>query len=122
LGGLKLNTIDYVELGKKIKENREKKKMTQEQLAESVNLSPTHISNIETAHTKVSLSSLVMIANMLKVSADELLYDSLIYPGNARTLGDINEYSDCSSEEMAIINDVTKALRSALKKRKQNRK
>ena len=117
-----MNAIDYVELGKKIKINREEKKMTQEQLAESVNLSPTHISNIETAHTKLSLSSLVMIANVLNVSADELLDDSLSYVYNNSVADSISDYSDLTSDEIAIISDVTKALCAALKKRKQNKK
>lgn len=117
-----MDAIDYVELGKRIKRIREEQKITQEHLAEVVNLSPTHISNIETAHTRVSLSSLVLIANELKVSMDELLFDSLVYAYKDSALGNIVDLNDCSREEITIISDVVKALRTSLKKKKVNRK
>lgn len=72
-----MEIIDYVSLGREIKKSREKKQITQEKLAENVGLSSTHISNIETAHTKVSLSALVLIANELEESVDDLLSNSL---------------------------------------------
>lgn len=45
--------MNYEALGRKIKEVRRKQNMTQEYLAEKVDLSVSHISNIETAKTKV---------------------------------------------------------------------
>ncbi|MBS7007791.1 helix-turn-helix domain-containing protein [Anaerostipes sp.] len=68
--------INYEALGRKIKEVRRKQNMTQEYLAEKVDLSISHISNIETAKTKVSLPTLVEISNALGVSVDYLLMDS----------------------------------------------
>lgn len=113
-----MDTVDYEALGKRIKGFREDRKMTQEQLAETVNLSPTHISNIETAHTKVSLCSLVAIANELKVSLNDLLEESLGYSfGNV--LSNIIDENSFSDEELAIINDVIKALRNSFKKQKR---
>ena len=68
--------INYEALGRKIKEVRRKQNMTQEYLAEKVDLSVSHVSNIETAKTKVSLPTLVEISNALGVSVDYLLMDS----------------------------------------------
>ena len=62
--------MNYEALGRKIKEVRRKQNMTQEYLAEKVDLSVSHISNIETAKTKVSLPTLVEISNALGVSVD----------------------------------------------------
>ena len=72
--------MNYEALGRKIKEVRRKQNMTQEYLAEKVDLSVSHISNIETAKTKVSLPTLVEISNVLGVSVDYLLMDSYQSP------------------------------------------
>ena len=71
--------LDYKAIGKRIKIARIKADLKQEQLAERASLSPTHISNVETGTTKVSLSAIVSIANALGVTADDLLCDSVIH-------------------------------------------
>lgn len=67
--------MDQKAIGKRIKAAREKKQLTQEQLAERVNLSPMHVSVIERGAKAPKLETLVNIANSLDVSADELLQD-----------------------------------------------
>ena len=52
--------------------------LTQETLSEIVGISPTHMSNIETGTTKVSLTTIVTIANALQVTVDDLLCDNVI--------------------------------------------
>ena len=48
--------------------------MSQAELAERVDLSVQHISNIENARTKVGLEKLVDISNALDSSVDEFLF------------------------------------------------
>lgn len=67
--------MDQKAIGKRIKSVREKKGLTQEQLAEQVNLSPMHISVIERGNKLPRLETLINIANVLDVSADTLLQD-----------------------------------------------
>ena len=67
--------MDQKAIGKRIKSAREKKGMTQEQLAELVNLSPMHVSVIERGNKLPRLETLINIANILDVSADVLLQD-----------------------------------------------
>ena len=62
-------------IGRRIKFARENKKLNQEQLAELANLSPMHISVIERGIKLPKLETLINIANILDVSADELLQD-----------------------------------------------
>ena len=50
--------------------------MTQEKLSEIVHVSTSHISNIETGNSKMSLPTFIDIANALSTSADALLCDS----------------------------------------------
>lgn len=60
-------------LGQRIRKRRGVLKLTQQQLAESVNLSRQHISAIEEDKRAPSLESLVKIAEELGVTVDYLL-------------------------------------------------
>ena len=70
--------LDYKAIGKRIKTARIKADLTQERLSEMVDISPTHLSNIETGTTRLSLNAVVRIANALGVSADDLLCDDVL--------------------------------------------
>ena len=67
--------MDLRDVGLRIKETRETKGLTQEELAALVDLSPTHISVIERGQKVPKLDTFVAIANALDVSADSLLID-----------------------------------------------
>lgn len=70
--------LDYRAIGKRIKIARIKADLTQEALAEKASLSTTHMSNIETGNSKLSLPTIVSLANALSVSVDEFLCDIAI--------------------------------------------
>lgn len=69
--------IDYVALGKRIKNKRIENKLTQEQLGELCELSAAHIGHIERGTRILSVDVLVKIAQVLNVSVDYLLFDSV---------------------------------------------
>ncbi len=71
--------MDMKAVGMRIKEAREAKKLTQEDLAAIVDLSPTHVSVIERGLKVVKLDKFVAIANALDVSADSLLVDVVVH-------------------------------------------
>lgn len=102
--------IDYIALGNRIRKLRKEKSITQEQLATRIEKTVQHISNVERAHTKVSLSTLTDIANTLDVSLNDLMCDSLRNSGNAYSL----EYSlmikDCDENQYRKLNKTIKAL------------
>lgn len=50
--------IDYCSIGKRIKLTRIKQGVLQKDLAEKIGISKSHMSNIETAHTKIGLETL----------------------------------------------------------------
>lgn len=62
-------------VGQRIRAKREQEHMTQEYLAELIDVSPNHISVIERGIKIPRLDTFVAIANALAVSADELLID-----------------------------------------------
>ena len=72
--------IDYVIIGKRIKELRCAKGMTQAALAELSGVEPSNISHIERAATKLSLPTLVAIANALGATLDEIVYNNFPWP------------------------------------------
>ena len=69
--------MDLKAIGSRIKEAREAKGLTQEQLAEIVGLSSTHISVIERGVKAPKLETFIDIANALDVTSDSLLLDVL---------------------------------------------
>lgn len=62
-----------VKLGQRIIEIREAKNITQEKLQELTGLDTRQIGRIERAETNVSISSVKLIADNLKISVSELL-------------------------------------------------
>ncbi len=69
--------LNYYSLGKRIRFYRKQRGLSQMALAEAVDCAPTFISYIENGQKHMSLNTMVLIANALHVSADELLVDSL---------------------------------------------
>lgn len=108
--------MNYYEIGQRIRKFRKAYNLSQEQLAEKVEISTTHMSHIETGNTKLSLPVFVNIANALSVHTDELLHDSL--PNSkANMKQEINEILDsCSLHDMYILIDVMKAVKISLDK------
>lgn len=64
---------DCTNLGKRIRNMRSRKNMTQERLGELIGVGTTHVSHIETGNTMPSMKTFVRILNALECSADELL-------------------------------------------------
>jgi len=67
--------MDYIQLGKRIREERRKQDLTQEKLAEDVNVTHPHIGQVERGERGPSLELLVSISNRLGVTVDYLLSD-----------------------------------------------
>lgn len=102
--------LDYKAIGKRIKIARIRADLTQEKLAERVNLSTSHMSNIETGTTKVSLSAIVDIVNALSVSVDDLLCDNIVRT-KPQFEADIKALIDsCNEYEIRIVKDLLEAI------------
>lgn len=69
--------IDLIKLGQKIKFERTKRQISQEQLAELANLSVHGLSNIETGKTDVKYTNLLQISKAFDLKIIELLDFSL---------------------------------------------
>ncbi|WP_367567076.1 helix-turn-helix domain-containing protein [Lacrimispora sp.] len=108
--------LNYKAIGKRIKIARIHNDITQEKLAEIVNLSPSHMSNIETGTTKVSLTTIVNIANALSVTVDDLLCDDII-KAKPQFENDIKILLDgCDDFEIRIVKELLTSIISTLRR------
>lgn len=107
--------LDYVSIGRRIKKYRIDLGLKQSQLAERSGVEPSNISHIERAATKVSLPTLVNIANALEVSLDEIVYDSLIKNEHI-SIKEINELLvDCEREELTALIQIVKTTKNIMR-------
>ena len=67
--------LDQALLGKRIRECRKRKHLTQAQLAEMLNISPKFICEIERGSKGIALKNFVLLIQALDVSADYLLLE-----------------------------------------------
>ena len=105
--------MDMRAVGERIRAAREAKRMTQQELAELVDLSPTHVSVIERGVKSPRLETFILIANALEVSADALLIDVV----NDASQGVASELSELISslpakERMRILKIVRVLIES----------
>lgn len=110
--------INYKKIGEHIRRRRKSKDMSQEKLAEYTDLSVTHISHIETASTKVSLPSIIKIADALDCTANDFLYDNLKCAKILFEKEIEHELQDCSEYEIRVLFDLIKATKTSLRSRK----
>lgn len=95
--------INFKLIGKRIKEVRKQRSLTQADLAELTGMSDSYISYIETAKKQASLESLVQISNALGITVDELLCGNQLYsPTDYQTDIDLL-MNDCSLLERRFI-------------------
>lgn len=65
-----MTDLDFKAIGLKIKERRQAQGITQEMVANHLDVNPSHISNIECGRANPSLTALIKIANLLQCSVD----------------------------------------------------
>lgn len=98
-------------LGEAIRRERKNKGITQEELAEMLGVTPTHVKHIESGHRKPSVEILFLMADILNLSLDAILF-----PKNATqkisTRGKLDRILDGFDEaSLKTILTVAEALR-----------
>ncbi len=74
-----MTDLNFTAIGLKIKERRQSLGITQEYIANMLDVNPSHISNIECGRANPSLTALVKIANVLKCSVDYFISGEYTY-------------------------------------------
>lgn len=106
------------EIGRNIRRYRLKRGLTQEQLAETAELTSGYISRIENGVKSLRLSTLCRIAETLDTTVQSLL-TSDDASSDTRIL---SLFADCETWERALIVDVAEATKASLKKYKAAQK
>ena len=101
---------DYVLIGERIKFWRQQRSLTQEQLAEKVELTPGFISLIETGKKRASLETLLSVCRALNITTNDLLVGNQIIKDT-----DYNtEFSELTvkfnESERRLVFEITKAV------------
>ena len=107
--------INYLSIGTRIKKTRKHRGISQVELAERTDRSPSYISYIENGVKSMSLDTLVSIANALHCSSDELLKDCLDNTIKASNHAFSTLLADCSEYEKQILLDVITATKKSLR-------
>ena len=119
--GVKM-ALNYILIGKKIREFRKMRQISQSTLSEMADLSPGYISYIENGSKIPSLDIIVHIANALEITPDVLLESELVK--KERTIA--AEYAEimesCTMLEKEIVLECSRNLVEVLKKNKIVRK
>ncbi len=111
-------SIEKKLIGRRIKTIRKRKNLSQAELAELADLTPSFLSCVETGRRGINLEAFVDIANALGVSADYILSDSI--KNNVETVRrdylDILE--DCDDYERRVITEAARSLKRCLRENK----
>lgn len=108
--------MDYYEIGQRIRKVRKAHGWSQEELAEKIGISTTHMSHIETGNTKLSLPVLVSLSEAMEVQTDDLIFGKTERSRN-NSLSEIDAILDsCSFSQLKIITDIIRTTKISLEK------
>ena len=110
------NELDYVKIGQRVREARSRLGWQQLDVADRAGLNPSHMSHVETGQTKVSLPTIVKIANALSVSVDELLYDNLEQSKHVYDKKIAMELADCDAAELQALLEIIQSTKRVIRK------
>ena len=105
-----MKELDFALIGRRIKEVRCEKHLTQEFLANATNVNVSHISNVETNKVKVSLTLLVGICNALGVTLDYLLENEYSNPTSVIEKELLNTIKDMDNVKLETLLRIAKVL------------
>ena len=110
--------IDTREMGRRLQNLRRATNLTQEEVAELLEISSNYVSNIETGRDLCSTEVLVGMANLYHASMDYILGESLRYNADRESNGPektalMHEFGRLSNEECAHLIKYIQFLRES---------
>ena len=110
---------EAVEIGKRIREFRVKKNMSQAALADKANVSLSQISDIERGKTSMRLTTFIGIVEALQVSADVLLRTDIPEVNTLYKSEFAEVLADCTPSEIDSILKIVKEVKRSMHNPKQ---
>lgn len=111
-----VNALDYAKIGQRIRAARTARGWQQAELAYRAGLNSSYMSHIETGQTKLSLPTLVKIANALSMSVDALLCDNLLLSRHVYDEQIANELMDCDNAELQAFLEIIQSTKKVLRR------
>lgn len=105
--------MNYARLGQRIQQTRICKRVTQQQIAKQLNFSQQHIGNVERGIAHPSIDLLVDISNILNVSVDYLLQDSLKRKSAGTPAGILFDILESMEQQELEIQNLQKMFRKS---------
>ena len=100
--------VNYIEVGDRIRVEREKFDISREKFAELLELSPFFVGQIERGERNMSINTLINVSQCLHVSIDYLIF------GEIQKAEENNSFQSlirkCSEKEIKVIEEVTKII------------
>lgn len=102
--------IDYSVIGQRIKKARKEKELTQEQLAEKIDVSIAFLSRIERGSSHINLKRLSQICEILGITEGEILNG--VSNNSSKYLDDefASLLKHCSPDQQRLIYDMAKVI------------
>lgn len=102
--------IDYSVIGERLKRARKEKHLTQEQLAEKIDVSIAFLSRIERGSSQINLKRLSQICELLDVTEGDILNG--VSNKSVKYLDSefANLLKNCSANKQKLIYDIAKVI------------
>lgn len=114
-------SLNYQVIGRRIRNYRQQRNLSQVSVAEKINRSGTYVSYLESGIKHPGLETLVSIANILGVTADMLLGENLEHMRLALELEYQQVFIDCTEEEKRFLMESVKALKKVMREMAKER-
>lgn len=102
--------VDYVLIGQRLKIARKKAKITQQEVAEKLNLSVAYVSRVERGNSHINLKRLTEFCSLLNISEGEIL-NGVSNLNNNYLSAEFNDIlNKCSPDKQKLIYKVSKLI------------
>lgn len=102
--------MNRIALGKRLREERIQCGMTQEQVAESINVSTAYIGLVERGERCVTLEKLVSLAQCFHVTIDFLLQDSILPTETMQDRQLLSLWNTATTQERSMILSIIQSV------------
>lgn len=106
-------------VGDRIREARKVMHLSQADLAERLQISPSHMSDIENGKKKIGLDIFMRITEVLQVPADWLLRTDIPQVSNIQNKEVEDILADCSAEEVQFLIKMMKEMKAGLRSKEK---
>lgn len=107
-------------VGDRIREARKVMHLSQADLAERLQISPSHMSDIENGKKNIGLDIFMRITEVLQVSADWLLRTDIPPVSNIQNHEVAMILSDCTTDEVQFLIKMMKEMKSGLRTKEKS--